>query len=167
MTDLIEVPRGGPRVSSGKDSVQEVETPWEFVRACEARWGPICTDLAATLENRKGPRHIDQKMDSLKADWRDWQFPDGICWLNPPFADIAPWAQKCAMESRRGVKILFLVPASIDSNWWDYSVHGIATVYPIAPRIKFVGSKDVYPKPLALCVYGIGEPGYPGRWRWK
>lgn len=163
---LTNQPRiGGARVSTGKDSVQEVATPWEFINAVECRFGKLDFDLAASASNKKAERFYSKEDNALVDDKR-WH-KNGLCWLNPEFSDIAPWANRCAIESGRGARILLLVPASIDSNWWDCSVHGIATVLPLHPRIKFVGHPTLYPKPLALCVYGIEPVGYPGRWVWK
>lgn len=161
----IEKPRaGGPRVSSGKDSVQVVGTPWEFIHAVEKRWGRIAVDLAATKENAKADVWISPERNSLTVDWHTLE---GNLWLNPEFSDIAPWAEKCCKEAQSRANIYLLVPASIDSNWWDSFVHNRALVYPLVPRLKFEGHKDVYPKPLTLVRYADGQFGYPGRWRWK
>lgn len=157
-------PKGGARVSSGKNSEQEVGTPWDFINACNKRWGPISYDLAAGASNTKADRFFSKEQNSLV---QQWHLIGGILWLNPEFSDIAPWAAKCAKESKMGAQILFLVPASVDSNWWSDSVHGRAMILPAHPRIKFIGSAQGYPKPIALCCYGIGTPGYPGRWIWK
>lgn len=157
---------GGPRVSSGKDSEQVVATPWEFIHACERRWGDFVWDLAATNENSKASKYIDERANSLTVDWH--KLTPGNLWLNPPFSDIAPWARKCWLEMDKGAKIFFLVPASIDSNWWAECVHDQACVLPLHPRIKFEGHDSLYQKPLTLCLFGTAEaPGYPGRWLWK
>lgn len=154
----------GPRITSGKDSQQVVGTPWQFIHALEKRWGKISVDLAAAAENSKGQIFISKERDSFTVDWHKLS---GNLWLNPEFGNIAPWARKCADEKARGAKIFFLVPASIDSNWWSEYVHGQACVLPLHPRLKFEGHEDLYPKTLALCVYGIEPVGYPGRWVWK
>ncbi len=154
----------GPRVSSGKDSEQVVGTPWEFIHAVEKRWGKIECDLAASAENTKAPLFFNEEMDSFK---KQWALCLGNMWLNPPFNDIAPWARKCAEQKEQGAKIFFLVPASIDSNWWAEYVHDKACVLPIHPRIKFEGHDHLYPKPLTLILYSVEPIGYPGRWLWK
>lgn len=154
----------GPRITSGKDSQQVVGTPWQFIHALEKRWGKISVDLAAAAENSKGQIFISKERDSFTVDWSKL---NGNLWLNPEFSDIAPWAEKCKDEYLKGAKIFFLVPASIDSNWWSEYVHDWATVYPLHPRLKFEGHPTLYPKPLTLCAYGFGEAGYPGRWLWK
>lgn len=155
-------------MSSGKDSVQVVGTPWEFIRAVEKRWGSLDIDLAASKDNAKAPKFVTKEEDSLKIPW-GITFANKLCWLNPDFGDIAPWAEKCYEASITGnnIRIFLLVPASVDSNWWAESVHDKAVVLPVHPRIKFIGSEQGYPKPLALCLYGFEPFGsYPGRWVW-
>ncbi len=100
-------------------SKQDYGTPWEFIRACVARFGEINVDLAASAHNAKAAIYFDEARDSLSVDWAAEPHCCGgaLLWLNPPFADIEPWAEKCAIEStrRRGL-ILFLTPASIGSK---------------------------------------------------
>lgn len=150
-------------------SRQDFATPWPFIEAVESRYGPIAVDLAASFENAKAPIYIDEKMNSLEGwRWHGYRDDTGshlICFLNPPFGDIAPWAEKCAIESAKGARILFLTPASVDSNWWKNFVHGKAWVDFLSPRISFDG-KNPFPKPMALCAYGICGAGY-GTWRWR
>lgn len=125
---------------------------------------PHDSRLAATKENAKAPFFITPEQDSFKVVWSSLA---GNLWLNPEYNKITPWAQKCA-ESQRVVptRIFFLVPASIDSNWWRDYVHLKCLVLALSPRVKFEGHKQVFPKPLALCCYGIGEVRYDP-WRWK
>lgn len=152
-------------------SKQDYETPWEFIKAVEDRYGPLSIDLAASEANKKAPKWLglDQGVNSLDVDWAE-AAGKNLCFLNPPFDHIEPWAQKCAQEGAYGCKILFLVPASIGSNWWRDWVHNIAYVNGLNGRIIFDGQKDgkkdPYPKDLALIEFGFGRTGY-GIWRWK
>lgn len=58
-----------------------------------------------------------------------------------------------------------LIPAAVDTDYWQDHIHEYAAIYWI-PRIKFDGHKDVFPKPLCLLIYGE-PPGYYGRWDWR
>lgn len=160
-------PFNGPQIMSRGDSESVVATPWEFIQACEKRWGKLDCDLAASHYNTKAPRYFTEEQDALKQDW-DAQpnplAPVFLNWLNPPFDKIGPWAKKCS-ESK--CRILFLTPASVDSNWWADYVHDKALVLPLHPRLKFEGHTSLYPKALTLSLYNFGEVGYPGRWKWK
>jgi len=148
-----------------KGSRQDYETPPDFIQAVERRFGIINCDFAASKLNSKGQVWIDEAMDSLSADC-PWNKYKGICWLNPPFSNIAPWAEKCWQESEKGAKILFLVPASVGSNWFAKFVFGKANVLFLNGRLQFVGASDPYPKDCILACYGYGIESFE-IWKWK
>lgn len=151
----------GPTVKRHR-SKQDYGTPWEFIRACERRFGLISWDLAATTENTKAPAWITPEMDSLAREWR----MKGNLWLNPPFADIGPWAEKCALDSSaHGARILFLTPASVGSNWFRDFVHGKALVLGLNGRLTFAGTDAPYPKDCILSAFGLGKTGFDV-WTW-
>jgi hypothetical protein len=165
---------GGASYNRGS-SDQDIGTPRDFLYAVEKRFGNIEFDLAATSENvviqdqeRKsrffgpGSPYCESSLYVNWANMSDYR----VLWLNPPFARIAPFAQKCAEQRNRKGWILMLVPGSIGTNWWCESVRDKAMIYALQPRIKFVGAKDAYPKDLALCAYGYGVRGETS-WRWK
>jgi phage N-6-adenine-methyltransferase len=143
-------------------SVQEVGTPREFLDAVERRFGSLDWDLAADGSNHVTPYWFGPgsryEQDSLTAHWAAGYFS----WLNPPYGNIAPWARKCAFA---GMRIAFLVPASVGSNWFAEHVDGKALVLFLRPRLTFVGHTQSYPKDLILAMYGE-KPGYEC-WRWK
>ncbi len=151
----------GPTIRRGK-SKQDHPTPWEFIRACEHRFGPIAFDLAASPTNAKAKRFFTKEDDSLVQQWH--KIP-GLLWLNPEFDDIAPWARKCHFEASRGARILFLTPASVGSNWFAEHVFKKSLVLALNGRIKFEGMKDPYPKDLILSCYGF-TPDF-NIWRWN
>jgi len=160
----VDRPKKTGASNNRHSSNQAYETPWKFIRAVEARYGPLATDLACTFENKKAPGWVTEATDSLRSDFL-WHGLNGLLWLNPPFGSIAPWAEKCAMEAAKGAKIILLTPASVDANWWSNYIHGKAWVDFISPRIQFDGADDPFPKPLALSVFNIAGIGY-GPWRW-
>lgn len=172
VADIIASVRKMPRQKPG-NSVQSVGTPPEFLRAVEQRFGELRWDLAADETNHvtpewSGPGSPSQP-DSLAGVWRE--LPPGLLWLNPPYGNIAPWAEKCSRwrfgdyGNSRQQRIAFLVPASVGANWFAEHVDGKAFVLFLRPRLTFVGHKDPYPKDLMLAVYGEG-PGYEC-WRWS
>lgn len=146
-------------------SKQDYGTPWELIRAIEARFGKLAIDLAATPENTKCERYIDPERNSLLCAWHH-AIGGGIGWLNPPFGDIAPWMHKAASC---GSDLLVLVPASIGSEWFHAFVEGTAPIIGLRPRITFEGCTEPYPKDCMLCVFGdIGRGLLPiSTWRWR
>lgn len=164
MTDL-EVTKTGASLNRGR-SKQDYGTPPEFITAVERRFGAIVCDLAASHANTKAARFYDEATNSLAQPWAK-NDPIGTLWLNPPFSDIATWAEKCAAEcSGRNGLILFLTPASVGANWFENHVHRKALVLALSPRLTFEGTSDPYPKDLMLSVFGCGLCGFD-TWRWK
>lgn len=119
-------------------------------------------DLAASEANAKADAWYDEEMNALARPWHQINAPMGMLWLNPPFDDIAPWAEKCAAECGQPgcAPILLLTPASVGTNWFRDFVFRHALVFALNGRIKFVGSSDPYPKDLMLSVYGLGVTGF-------
>lgn len=142
---------------------QDYETPPEFIAAVERRFGRLHVDLAARADNAKAPIFVPPERDSLTLSWPR-EFSDKRCWINPPFADIAPWAKKCS--EARGLHILMLTPASVGANWFAEHVHRNAIVLALSPRITFVGAADPYPKDCMLSVFGLGVAAFDV-WRWQ
>lgn len=146
----------GAAYNTGK-SKQDYETPADFIKAAEARFGSLTLDLAATAANMKAPAFL---ADAFAADWPT----DKLCWLDPPFAHIEPWAKKC---HESGSHVLFLVPASTGAKWFIDYVYMKALVLFLHPRIPFdiTRPKWGFPKDCILAVFGE-KPGFQ-TWRWK
>ena len=205
MTNGVELAvkpaRKMPRQKPGR-SFQAYGTPKVFLDAVKARFGikHFDWDLAATKANAVdglgsvrsyfGPDHFAAGCRNALSPDNDWKDVDdridnANLWLNPPFADIAPWVEKCAAsawweseKSKRGPgaadgrRIFLLVPAAVGSNWFSMHVHKKALVLVLNGRITFdgcppnpkTGKVDPYPKDCMLCVYGA-KPGFD-IWRW-
>jgi DNA (cytosine-5)-methyltransferase 1 len=140
---------------------QDYETPAEFIEAVERRFGKLTFDLAAKPATAKAAKFFTEADNALETPW-----PDGLLWLNPPFKDIEPWASQCFYYGGAQRRILMLTPASIDSNWYMKHVHHKAAILAVNPRLRFVGEKHSYPKPLMLSCFGFGVAGMDV-WRWK
>lgn len=158
---MNEIALAGAAMHRGS-SKQDYETPREFMRAVARRFGPIEFDLAASEENKKAIYCYSEDNDALSKDWSE---RDGLLWLNPPFANIEPWARKCAESASPLTRILLLVPASVGSEWFAAHVYPHAMVYALRPRLSFDG-KNPFPKDLILAAYGYGVTGFQ-LWRWK
>ncbi len=165
--------RKPPAQKPGK-SVQDVQTPPEFVEAVERRFGRLDFDLACDENNMQADDGFQfPKKNALEEDWIlsgnvDWLTPDWNFWLNPPYSQIGPWVKRASEASfllRRG-KIFVLVPASVGSNWFRDHVHDKAMVLFLETRLKFVGHSQPYPKDLVLICYGQGLKGFD-RWHWE
>lgn len=159
-----------PSDTAGPSPNQSVQTPGDLLDAIEARFGKIDVDLAAESDAVSvADSCITPEQNSLTTPWP----LRGHLFLNPPFDDITPWSEKCrdwVLAAEMGARLTFLVPASIDSNWWCQNVAGTARIVPLKGRVTFVGHNHGFPKPIALCIY---EPSWPDNppieyaWAWK
>lgn len=171
----------GARVSTGADSKQDYATPPELIRAVEHLLGPVVFDLAASASNTKHPRYLSAPgsndprsigEDALswhwQTPWNEYRVQDGpsIMWLNPPFADIGPWAKKCAKEGKAGASIAFLTPASVGANWFRDHVVRHADVYFLNGRVSFSGG-PLYPKDCMLSHFHPRAEGRVAIWNWR
>lgn len=132
------------------------------MHAVEQRFGRIQFDLAASVENAKAKNFFSLEQNSLAQPWH--KIP-GLLWLNPPFANIEPWAKKCFEESILGAQIAFLTPASVGSNWFARWVFDKAWVHFLNGRISFDGV-DPYPKDCILSFFGEPVQRFEV-WRWN
>lgn len=150
-------------------SKQDYRTPLEFLEAVRRRFGidAFALDLAADDENHVAPLYYTAENDAL-ARANGWTTKSrGLAWCNPPYARIGRWVEKAWNESRRGARLVMLIPAAVGSNYWRDYVHGKAFVLLLNGRITFVGCEQPYPKDCVLLVYGPDvAPGYDV-WTWS
>jgi len=151
---------------TGPKGKQDWETPQDLIDAVEKRFGEIHFDLAASPGQQRSASYFSPEQDSLRHAWRDLS-GSRVAWLNPPFADIAPWARKLTEECSDLQRwTLMLVPAAVGSNWYREHVEGRAFVLFLNPRITFRGASAPYPKDCMLVCAGFGVTG-SATWRWK
>lgn len=150
-------------------SKQDYETPPDFMDAVVRRYGSIDFDLAAHAGNKKSENYFGPGSPIAEdALAQSWDVIDGNIWLNPPYDRIGPWARRCAMYKGPG-RILFLVPASVGSNWFANFVYERAMVQLLNGRVTFVGHSQAFPKDLILGEYRNGRPVANRTifiWRW-
>jgi phage N-6-adenine-methyltransferase len=146
---------------------QNWATPPEFIEAVARRFGRPDFDLAASADNAKAEHYFTEKQDALRQDWtKPLGMSPRVCFLNPQYANIDPWAKKCAEVRLLPRWTLLLVPASVDSNWFEKHVHGKAHWFGLKGRITFLGAESSYMKPLMLAAYGFGVSG-SSPWDWR
>lgn len=91
----------------------EWETPQDLFDKLNADYH-FTLDPASTEENHKCDKYYTKENDGLSKDWRG-----EVVFCNPPYGkEIGVWVKKCYDESRRGVKIVLLVPSRTDTRWF-------------------------------------------------
>ena len=148
-------------------SKQDYGTPPDFIAAVERRFGKLDWDLAATAKNAKAPKFITPKQDSLLTPWPT----AGNLWLNPPFANIEPWAARCAgwslVGAESGARLLLLTPLS-SANWVRDHVFPNASIIALNGRLTFEGETTPYPKDCMLSLFGWPNVQVPFEvWDWR
>jgi len=162
---MSELTLTGASFNRGR-SKQDYATPKDFREAVIEKFGMPDIDLAGSSSNYFCKHAYDCFTEKENSLTRHWHHLDGLCWLNPPFGNIEPWAAKCREENEKGARILFLVPASVGSFWFQTHIHGHAMVYFLRPRLCFDGIAP-FPKDAVLCHCDKQiEPGYTC-WKWK
>lgn len=125
----------------------EWTTPrWLFNRLNERFQFTI--DVAATRENRLCDAWFDSKDDGLSETWEGQRV-----WCNPPYSRIADWAEKFTEAALEADLIVALVPARVDTAWWQDHIAKADFVHFIRGRLRFGDSKNSAPFPSALAFW--------------
>jgi hypothetical protein len=110
--------------------------------------------------------------DAFKHDWhalsRSNSAADGkpgLLWLNCEWADVDPWAARCALEAERGASITLLTHVAITA-WFSKHIAGRADCYPLLGRMSFDG-KNLFPKDCMISHFHPEATGSMAVWDWK
>jgi hypothetical protein len=178
-------------------SRQDYQTDRDFLVAVKRLLGikAFTHDFAADRYNTQAPTYWDKDMNSLSYDPSNWAIAcqGGWGWLNPEYADIDPWVERCEQAREEGASIALLVPAGIGSNWFRDHVVRSAFVFALNGRLCFIQnwktlrydhddlslarkfkkgdrmylSKPLYPKDCILALYSPDwEAGFDV-WTWR
>jgi phage N-6-adenine-methyltransferase len=133
--------------SSTKDNW---ETPPELFARLDRQWGPFTLDAAADHDNTKCAAFIQG--DAFEADWAG----HARVWINPPYGRgvIKPWVRRALRESHNGRRVVMLLPARTDSEWFHELVipHAFHIGF-IRGRVRFVGASSGAPFPSMVVVF--------------
>lgn len=129
----------------------EWPTPQWLVDQLAAEFGPFDLDPAATASNAKAPAFYTRADDGLAQRWK------GRVWLNPPYGrTIAAWMAKARAEVADGNadRVVALVPARVDTQWWRDSIAAASLVRIWPGRIVWTASGQPAPFASAIIVFG-------------
>jgi len=167
----------GALLSSAK---QDWRTPPELFRAVTALAGGFHLDAAADASNALcedyiGPDDGGLFRDALAQSWGAlWAGVPLRVWLNPPYGRQLPLFAAEAVKqvtACRSMTVWMLVPARVDTRWWNLLVERADEVRFLAGRVKFHtadGAKDAAPFPSALVRlrHDGGNPRVVWGWRY-
>lgn len=91
-------------------------------------------DAAATAQNAKCPAYFTPEMDGLSQSWT----LGGAVFCNPPYGrEIGRWVKKAYEEAQKGVRVVLLIPARTDTNYFHDYIYGKAEIRFIRGRLRF------------------------------
>ncbi len=124
----------------------EWATPQDLFDALNAEFG-FDLDVCATVGNAKCERYFGEADDGLAQEWT------GTCWMNPPYGRvIADWMAKAHESGTPGTRVVCLVPARTDTDWWwDHARHG--EIRFLHGRLKFGDAESGAPFPSAVVIF--------------
>jgi len=101
-------------------------------------------DPCCQTYNAKCEKYYTREDNGLTKDWAG-----ETVFCNPPYgSQIGNWVKKCYEESLKGVKILMLIPARVDTRWFHnyiYNKPNIRIEF-IKGRLKFINGLELYKK---------------------
>ncbi len=146
---------GGARGREGEEWRDTYGTPEGVLEILRRKVGLLHLDAAALKETSKGisylgPDHVDSsRQDALSADWVEAAREHVGCtaflndvqlhaFLNPPFGDIALFAERAAFWGRR-MTVSFLSYGRAETGWWEDHIHPNACeTIVLTPRVRYV-----------------------------
>ena len=86
--------------------------------------------------------------DGLAMEW------EALTYVNPPYSEIRKWLEKALSEIALGNTALaiFLVPARVDTKWFQELIYGQHAYKFIKGRLKFGDQKNSAPFP-SMVIY--------------
>lgn len=128
-------------------------TPAPVVVAIRRAFGAIALDPCAARHStvQARARYFTRGLE------RPWPAA-GFVFVNPPYGKtMRAWADRCVAYARAGGEILLLVPARVDTVWWDRLTQDpAAAVAFVRGRLRFElpGASESAPFPSAFVYFG-------------
>ena len=107
-------------------------------------------DPCADENNHKCELYFTKEQDGLLQDWSGHRV-----FCNPPYGrKIVKWVKKAWEESRKeNTLVVMLLPARVDTKWFQDYIYHRSEVRFINGRIRFGGSINNAPFPNMIVIY--------------
>lgn len=99
-------------------------------------YGPFDLDAAADIRTTKCARYISEKNDAFVTPW----IADQV-WCNPPHREPMKWIRRAeheVLEARNCDRVVLLLPASVETEWFRYIASRSSEV--LLGDIRFLGT---------------------------
>lgn len=137
---------------------QEVWTPdWIIEAARTALGGTIDLDpcAASKPEGHFARVNITLPMDSLLMQWSVPTVQGA--YVNPPYAELRTWMEKCAHEAGKGLRIVMLIPFRPHRQWFWPLLRDAEIVF-LNYNVVFKGHKHTFPAALVMVSWNCRVP---------
>ena len=107
-------------------------------------------DPCADEDNHKCEMYFTKEQDGLLQDWSGHRV-----FCNPPYGrQIIKWVRKAWEESmKQNTLVVMLLPARVDTKWFQDYVYHRSEIRFINGRIRFGGSNNNAPFPNMIVIY--------------
>jgi phage N-6-adenine-methyltransferase len=134
----------------------EWSTPQDFFDPLDQKY-EFVFDLACSPNNCKTRDGFTKEDDAIDQDWAliTQDTKGGWLWLNPPLSKIEEFVDKAWFEMTLGAKIVMLVPAFTDAEWFHkfiYKQDGVTFEF-VRGRLKSDDSESTVPFPSLLVIF--------------
>jgi len=125
------------------------ETPAYVFDPLQIEFG-FTLDVCAEAHNTKCRRYFSPETDGLAQDWGQ-----NMCWMNPPFSDVAKWLRKAQSSAMAGATVVCLVKHTPGVGWWRKLIEPFVSYTDVRPlgRVRFVGAKGNSPFDVAIVIF--------------
>lgn len=120
----------------GKSEDKDIyKTPRDLIDRINKDIGQITLDACANEENKVCEKFISKEQNALVSDWTT----SGIVFCNPPFSKKDKFVEKAYTESQNGTKIIMLVPASVETQFFKNCKEKAEWILFLSGRLTFEG----------------------------
>ena len=143
-----------PRAYMARAGREDWRTPPEVIALLRHLWGFVDLDPCAPAREANDFAAANLRGDLVDGLSVAWHEEARTVYVNPPFASLAAWAEKCATEAKAGAEVVLLLPARTDTRYWHTSIATAQAVCFWRGRMRFVGAPASAPFPTALVYWG-------------
>lgn len=97
---------------------QNWQTPPNIFAALNAEF-EFAADVAADRENKLCETYLTEDDDALDMEWLNTvAYIGDYVWVNPPYANPLPWAEKAAQQAKKGIGVVMLLKLDTSTKWY-------------------------------------------------
>ena len=88
-------------------------SPRALIGRLEKEFGAFELDVCASHKNKVCEKFFDKDQNGLEQNWEG-----SLIWVNPPYSQKNEFIEKAHKEAQKGRKIVMLMPAFTETNWF-------------------------------------------------